>query len=212
MRNVLKQQNEYYHKQFEVMDSLYKNTKSVRHDIKKHLAFLKYCIENGENKRASEYIGQIIDTSYNKNEFAKSGNIVIDSILNFKIQEAAQKDINVNLSLQIPDDLILSDFDMVVVLGNLLDNAINASGNLENNRKININIKYKSSMLFIHVSNTFDGHIMYRGDKIVTSNEDKENHGIGLNNIKSVIDKYDGVLKIQHTENIFYADILMYVD
>ena len=97
-----------------------------------------------------------------------------------------------------------------MILGNLLDNAIEASSKVENNRTIDIRIKYKNDILFIYVNNSFDGSIVYEGEKIKTTKKNKENHGIGLNNIEKILKKYDGTMKVYHTENRFHVDILMY--
>ncbi|MBU5425783.1 ATP-binding protein [Tissierella pigra] len=100
--------------------------------------------------------------------------------------------------------------DTVVILGNLLDNAIEASSKVENNRIIDIRIKYKNDILFIYVNNSFDGSIVYEGEKMKTTKKDKETHGIELNNIEKILKKYDGTMKVYHTENRFHVDILMY--
>jgi len=71
-------------------------------------------------------------------------------------------------------------------------------------------IKYKNNVLFIYINNSFDGSIIYEGDKIKTTKKDKENHGIGLNNVEKILKKYDGIMKVYHTEKRFHVDILMY--
>jgi len=101
---------------------------------------------------------------------------------------------------------------MSVILGNLLDNAINASSRLEKDKRLDLKIDYKRGRLFINLSNTYNGILNYKGDKLITSNKDKEAHGIGMKNINAVLDKYDGVMEIDHTENIFTTIILLYLN
>ena len=207
---ILEEQNHYYQRQLEVIDSSYENIRSLRHDIKNHLIALKGYIKNGREEKAIDYISQINESLYEKEQFSKTGNIEIDSILNYKLQEAKLKGILVSLELKIPSKLNISPLDTVVILGNLLDNAIEASSKVENNRTIDIRIKYKNDILFIYVNNSFDGSIVYEGEKIKTTKKNKENHGIGLNNIEKILKKYDGTMKVYHTENRFHVDILMY--
>ncbi len=209
---VLKEQNKYYQGQLEIINNSYENIKSLRHDMKNHLAALKGYIEKEEKKKALDYICEINDISYEKREFSSSGNIDIDSILNYKLQEARLKGIVVSLESKVPSNLKFSPLDIVVILGNLLDNAIEASSKVENHKRIDIRIKYKNNILFIFISNTFNGSILYEGDKIKTIKEDKGNHGIGLNNIENILKKYNGTMKIYHTESNFNVDILMYID
>src|SRR5699024_10873185 len=107
-------------------------------------------------------------------KLVNTGNIIIDSILNFKLQEADRNNIKVQLELSIPSQLSVTSFDLLVILGNLLDNAINASCNIEERkRNINISIRFEKSMLIIKIKNQFNGEILYHGDKIITSNENK---------------------------------------
>ncbi|WP_141722882.1 sensor histidine kinase [Cellulosilyticum sp. I15G10I2] len=208
---LLKQQTQYYTKQFKLLKNSTENIKSIRHDLKNHLSVLESFIKKDQKDKALEHISQIISSSYAEKEYASSGNIDIDSILNFKLQEAKDKAIDIALELVIPIEINVTAFDMVVVLGNLLDNALYAADRLEKNKQITIKITYKKGILFIHIDNTFDGQVHYQGEQIVTLHTDSENHGIGLNNIRDVLQKYNGTIEIHHTENKFYVDVLMYV-
>ncbi len=208
----LLQQNDYYQKQFELMKTSLNSTKSFRHDMKNHLAVLRLLVGKDENNQAVKHIKQMTDAIITANEYAQSGNIIIDSILNFKLQEAANHGINVSLELNIPEQLNITSFDMSVILGNLLDNAINACLKLEKEKRLDVKIKYKRARLLIKISNTYNGDLNYIGDKLITSNKDKENHGMGIKNIKSVLDKYDGEMEIEHTENLFTVTLLMYLN
>ncbi|WP_312906446.1 sensor histidine kinase [Tissierella praeacuta] len=207
---ALEEQNKYYQRQLEIINSSYENIKSLRHDMKNYLLVLKGYIENGGREKSIDYILQINDSLYEKEQLSRTGNIEIDSILNYKLQEAQSKGILVTPELKIPSKLNILPLDIVVILGNLLDNAIEASSKVESDKIIDIRIKYKNDVLFIYINNSFDGSIIYDGDKIKTTKEDKENHGIGLNNIEKILKKYDGIMKVYHTEKRFHVDILMY--
>jgi sensor histidine kinase regulating citrate/malate metabolism len=180
--------------------------------MRNHLILLNSLVEENEYDEASKVISQITGAIDVKNEYAQSGNITVDSILNFNLQEAINKGISVSLELNIPERLNITPFDMSVILGNLLDNAINASSRLEKDKRLDLKIDYKRGRLFINLSNTYNGILNYKGDKLITSNKDKEAHGIGMKNINAVLDKYDGVMEIDHTENIFTTIILLYLN
>ncbi|MDW7668030.1 MAG: GHKL domain-containing protein [Bacillota bacterium] len=209
---LISNQNTYYAKQLNLMKSSLESVRSFRHDMRNHLILLKSLVENNEYNEASKVISQITGAIDIKNEYAQSGNITVDSILNFKLQEAINKGISVSLELNIPERLNITPFDMSVILGNLLDNAINASSKLEKDKRLDLKIDYKRGRLFINLSNTYTGILNYKGDKLTTSNRDKEAHGIGIKNINAVLDKYDGVMEIDHTENIFTVIILLYLN
>ena len=207
---LLTQQTKYYTQQFKLLKNALENMKSVRHDLKNHLLVLETFISQDEKEKALDYISQIMSKTYAQKEYACSGNIDIDSILNFKFEEAKGKDIDIDLELIVPNEINITAFDMVVILGNLLDNAIYATSKLKKDRRIDVQIIYKKEMLFIRINNTFDGQVHYDRDKIITIHSDKENHGIGLDNIQNTLEKYNGTMTIHHTENTFYVEALMY--
>lgn len=211
-RLMLQQQNEYYLKQMEVMNSSYENVRSVRHDIKNHLVALETYIKQDKKESAIAYINKIIDASYGDKSFVSTGNIEIDSIINYKLEEARAKGIEIELDIKIPTQLNIETLDIVGILGNLIDNAINANMKLEEGRKISLSLKYSKNLFFITVWNTFNGKVVYVDNKIATTHKDKEKHGIGLNNVNTILRKYDGTMNISHEDKIFKVDILLYLN
>ena len=209
---LLKQQNNYYHKQFEIMDNSYKNMKSVRHDIKNHLSIIESYIYKKNTEKAINYIQNILNSSYGEQELARSGNFDFDSILNYKLQNAKSKGIEVIVEAKIPQKINIESFDIAIIIGNLLDNAFEAVSKLSNDKKIKVRLNYRKNTLYIHVNNTFDGAVFYEDDQIISTHKDKENHGIGLKNIEKAIKKYNGTMEINHTNNNFTVDIFLYIN
>lgn len=209
---LLEKQNQYYEEQFKIMNSSYKKLKAIRHDLKNHLIAIEDYIIHNKKEKVLKYIEKINTSSYDKREFAHSGNVDIDSILNYKIQYAKSKGISIDLNLNIPYDLNLDSFDMIIVIGNLIDNAIEATFKLENDKRfIHINIFYDRNILHMHFKNTFDGKIIKEKEKILTTKKDKFNHGIGLKNVKYILNKYEGDLDCSYDDNIFYVKLLFYL-
>ena len=208
---ALEEQNKYYQVQIETINKSNKNVRKLRHDISDHLAALKSYIDKGEIERASAYISEIKDITANKKELSNTGNMDIDSILNYKLQEAQSKGILVSLESKVPSDLNVPPLDIVVILGNLLDNAIEASSKVENDKRIDIKIIYKKNSLFIFIRNTFNNSIKYERGRIKSSKKNSENHGIGLNNVEEILRKHNGTMKITHDKNNFNAKIIMYL-
>ncbi|OLS02078.1 sensor histidine kinase [Tissierella creatinophila] len=214
-RTILKEQNKYYKDQLEIMDTNNKNAKSFNHDLRNHLSIIRGYIQIEECQKACMYIDEMIKNNYTIKtikEFSNSGNIDIDNILNYKLYEASKKDICVSLEIKIPSDINISSFDIVVILGNLLDNAIEATSKVENNKKIDIIIIYEKEIIFINIKNTFNGSILYEKGKILTSKKDRKSHGIGLSNVKSILKKYNGIMDIDYTDNEFCIDIILHTN
>ncbi len=208
---IIKKQNEYYVKQFELMNKSIKVRSAEKHDFKNHLSVIAALVQKNEQKEAASYIDKIMDVYRSVKEAYNSGNLVIDSILNYKTQEAEQYEIGLNVDLCIPEGLQVNTFDMTTILGNIIDNAIIATKKLEKDKFINLKIRYDKGRLLIKIDNPFNGEIKYENNNLVTLHPDKEGHGIGLNNVRAVLEKYDGTLEIDHRNNIFSASLIIFV-
>lgn len=211
-RLLLAQQNKYYDSQFNLMRESVNSTNELRHDLKNHLSAIYNLAVNDEKEQLLMHVSEIIKVSSNQRQYSHSGNIIIDSIVNFRLKEAEQKNIKLELSIIIPEKIDISSFDMTVILGNLVDNAIRAVGSLKENRYINIIIKYDKGRLIIKIDNPYEGEILKENNNLLTTHHNKQNHGIGLKNVTKVLQKYNGYMKIEHENNIFSVMLLMYID
>ncbi len=111
-----------------------------------------------------------------------------------------------------PKDLQIPAFDMATILGNLLDNAIDALEAIEGKRMVSVKIKLSRGQFIIKVSNTFNGIVIERANNLITKKEDDGNHGLGIKNIKKVLEKYNGSMDIEYNATTFTSILLMYVD
>ncbi len=209
-RNLLMQQNNAYIKQLNIINQSQENIKILRHDIKNHISALQRFIEKDNSSFALRYLQSAFNLINNIEEYAKSGNTEIDSILNYKVHEAKRQDINVELDLHIPRKLNIQAFDLVAILGNLFDNAVEATSKLKENKKIEVSVELDRNVLYISVANPFYGKLYYGVDKLITTHKDAENHGFGLESVKKSIDKYNGAMEIRHADNTFCVDVLIY--
>lgn len=206
------EQNKYYDKQLEMIKSSLQTTNAIRHDLKNHMFSIRSLIEIGDTQETLNYISGIMDDIGTRKNCSATGNIVIDSIINFKLQEAEQRGIKTKLDLEVPEKLEIPSIDMTVILGNLLDNALKAALRVKQNPFISLKIKYNKGRLMIQADNPFEGEVIEENGKFLTTKDDKENHGIGLQSVKKVIQKYEGIMNIDHSGNIFSVSLLMYVD
>lgn len=213
MRSLLAiEQNRYYDRQFKLMKDSLQSTRILRHDLKNHMFSIRSLIETSDKEEAQDYITSIMEEIGSGKDYATSGNTIIDSIINFKFQEAEHNEIKVTVDLNIPEELEIPSFDLTIILGNLLDNAIKAVLDIKEDRFINIKMKYDKGRLLIQVDNPFSGDIIDENGKILTTKKDKSNHGIGLTNIKRAIQKYDGSMTIDYSGKIFSVSILMFLE
>lgn len=207
---LIKQQNEYYVNQLRANESLYQASRDLRHNIKNHLITVNSYIENGSGEEAKKYLAEIIDNYRNKTEIIHTGYPEIDGLLNYKLQPAAESGIKVNIKASISPRLNFSSFDLTVILGNLLDNALEAASLVKENPFIDLGMTCSKGMMIIKISNPYKNTLKIENGKIATLKEDKINHGIGLKSVGEILKKYNGMMKIDTNDNIFTVTAALY--
>ena len=210
------QEKEYYFTQCQLMQESVENIKTIRHDMKLHLAIARDYTARGKANDATDYLDGLLGDIEKKEVYSNTKNTAFDSIINYKLNDAKQENIKLDIRLLIPPALNMEVADVVTILGNLLDNAIEANAKAED-KVIKLDIEYSKESLFIHVENTFDGVVKYAqgksgAEKIITTRKDSDNHGYGLKNIRNSVEKYNGHVDISHDNNIFSVGVLLYVN
>ena len=146
----------------------------------------------------------------NPQEYVKTGNDTVDSLLNYKLQKANEVLNQVETKISIPEQLRLRSFDLNVLLGNLLDNAIDASMQTED-KKLKITIKLDKGILFLNICNSCQRIAERRNNFLETAKEDKVNHGIGLKNVHRIVKKYHGDIAFSYENNSMETNVMMYI-
>lgn len=209
-KQVLEVQNVYYHKQMEYMMSAENTTRSLRHDMKNHLMSISALAKKNENTVIVKYVDKLYHLVLPAEERVSSGNVVIDSILNGKLTLAAEKGISLKVEAAIPTEFSMDEVDITILLGNLLDNAIeNFDGTA--GKEIGLHIRYDRGRLFINCENPYCGVLKQQSKFFYTIKADKKNHGFGLQNINNVVAEYHGEMKIEVENNIFRVGLMLYL-
>ena len=212
-KNMLEQKYLSYTEQFELIKENFETLKLLKHDMRKYISYINKLILDGNYKETLSYINELnnIDIFKNNTNIIKTDNICIDTILNLKLSEAIENNINVETDINIPYDINISSVDMVCLLGNLIDNCIEA--NLKLNKKeryIFLKLKYYNETLLINLINRYDTIIVDDNGCILTSKHNRnEKYGLGLKIVEKIIEKYNGVLEINNDNNTFDLNIIM---
>ena len=208
---IIEQQNEYYVKQFDMIRENMGNVERLKHDMKNHIFMLKSLYDNGENDEYEEYFEEILKEVEGKEKIINSGNVIVDSIVNYKLESLEADNVELLVNINIPAKIEISDFDLTTILGNLLDNAIRAVKETEENKYLSIDIQYKSGRLIIRLVNSYK-HIEKSkiGNYFISTKEDKNKHGIGQINIERTVDKYDGIIDVKYGDKKFETMIILY--
>lgn len=194
-------------------ESALKEMRKYRHDFKNHITCVKVLVENGEYTRCLAYIESIFNLDpANKLPFVGSGNIVVDALLKSKYMIASQYEITIIPTLKIPTEFEFLDCDLCVIIGNALDNAIEALKDSSiASKKIYIEMIMKHSNLIICVKNQYETDLNkdIMGN-LYTNKADAQNHGLGLSSIRTVVKKYNGIMEISTDNKEFELSILLY--
>lgn len=207
---LLKKENQYYESQLKNMEQSTAAWKKLRHDLKNHFIVLKGMLDLGEEEQAKIYLDDFIQNEFGNKQEVQSGNTAIDSILNYKMLEAEQHSVMLDLDVQIPEQLAVSSQAMSVILGNAIDNAIEAAKETEE-RCVSVILQYTKGRLLIQISNPYSGELhLGTSGEYLTKKAEKENHGFGLKSIRDVVEKSGGVMNIEAKEGRFILTILLY--
>ena len=206
---------ENYHQQLyymENLEQLISRLKAERHDFNNHLGVIYGLLQVGTPEKAGAYVEKLVKAT---EEFQNIVNVpysMMRAMLNYKLSAAKENKIDLRLDVRLPANLELNEFDLAVILGNLLDNAMEASKQMgETSRHLELSILYKPDYLVIHMENPVGNVLLGQDGELRSSKPDAENHGFGLRNIKYLVEKYDGMMKIASENGVFKVDIALLV-
>lgn len=194
---------------YQEVDNMYRQIRGWRHDYRNHIQVMKAFAANGDLTAIKNYLDEL-DTDLNTvDTVVKTGNAMADAILNSKISLAKSRDIPVQVDAHIPVGLKMSELDLCVIIGNLFDNAIDASLALpRDERLIRVYMDMKNTQLYISFTNfTATKKQTKVGSRFRTTKGD--GHGFGLVRIDNIIERLDGYLSRNSEDGAFTTEILI---
>ena len=176
--------------------------------MRNHVNIVLGLLERNESRKAIEYINEIDKRTSQFEEIRYTDNIAVDSILSSKINLAKEKGVEIALELNVYSEIKLSNIEVCTLLGNLLDNSIEACEKVEKNKFITLKILGQEDKLIIRIKNSTNGNLREENGRFRTTKVGGM-HGIGLSQIDSVVEKYEGYIKRTHENNIFDTSIMI---
>lgn len=200
-------QSELIEKQVREIQNMYRQVRGWRHDYRNHIQNMKTQLSEGNYEGLDSYLSQLSDDLDTVDTVIKTGNVMADAILNSKLNTASKLNVNLNVKANIPENIILSDVELCSLLGNMLDNAVEACSRLpEEERFIRIYIGRLKGQLYISVQNSA-GKLRREKGAFLSTKEGE--HGYGLFRIDRVAKKYGGFVNRQNEEGIFATEITL---
>ena len=187
--------------------------RDMRHNMKNNLVSILAYAENGDNEKIIRFVNEIMEEGGIKTStVTNSGNIVIDSLIGYWYVEAKKVGIDFSVNLNIPMEMPFRGADICLILGNLLENAVEAAQKAEGKKYIRLHMKYDKNNLLLFVENNYKGVLIKTKDKRLKSTKtDAENHGVGLSSVYRIAAKYHGVVTIDDdVANRFLIRVVIY--
>lgn len=234
-RRIGNYQNDLLQKHCEEVENMYRQTRGWRHDYHNHIQTMKAYLTMGETERLGKYLDRLDEDLSTVDTVVKTGNVMIDAVLNSKLSLARAKNIEVDAKAIVPAGLNISEIDLSLIIGNLMDNAMEACLRIreEEKRFIRVYIDVMKGQLYIYVMNAVNGRPQKKGresrqeggyrEGIHTeknfreesrpaeypSTKESRAHGFGLMRIDRVVERYKGYIDRQDEENVFATEILL---
>ncbi len=180
----------------------------ARHELKNNYFYLETLLEQGEYDRMRQVLENDIWPQLQRQELVSTGNTFVDMLLSQKVLEARQKEIPVVLDVQLPKELKIQPQMLCSLLFNLLDNAIEASQQVDA-PDIFCSMRENRGYLRIEIRNRIEGSVLAHNAALATTKQDSENHGIGMKMIHQVVEHCDGNLDIREQDGYFVVLILL---
>lgn len=200
-----------YNTRIKEMEKHLEELRIFRHDTKNRMLVIHQLAKKKQNENIEEYTASMIEKLDYLTKYSETGNDLVDDLINYKLSIAQKKGIKIDVRIELPYKMTITEDDFVIIMSNLLDNAIEASEKVKKDKFIKLIIKYEKGCIFICIRNRYAGKILLEDENIVTSKRDNQHHGFGLKSVKETVEKYQGIAEIIYEEDIFSVDIFIYI-
>lgn len=193
---------------YEEVKTVYLNMRGWRHDYHNHLQSLKAYLSKKQVDEAQKYLSELEEDLDRVDSLIRSGNVMIDAILNSKLSIAMNKDIDVTYTVTAPEIVSVSDIDLCIILANIFDNAIEACEKIDvKKRFIRVYVNILHNQLYISLTNSAEEDLNENQKHYIS--EKRGNHGHGMKRVKLTVDKYEGYLNLKNEPGVFACEIML---
>lgn len=177
-----------------------------RHDYHNHMQVMKAQLAMGNLEGIEAYLDKLERELDRVDTLIKSGNLMTDAILNSKLTLARRQEIVVNCKANVQERISVDDVDLCVILGNLLDNAIEGCGRMEEGKRfLRVYMAVNGNQLYLSVQNSAREGPDFEERSYISKK--RGNHGLGMKRVKAVVDRYQGYLNLTNEPGIFAAEV-----
>lgn len=208
-RRIERFQSELIEKQIREMENLYKQVRGWRHDYKNHIQNMKIQLEQGNYEGLGGYLSELAEDLDTVDTVVRTGNVMADAVLNSKLSVAEKLKIRLSVKARIPENLPMTDVELCALMGNVLDNAVEACAALpEEERFMRVYIGRLKGQFYLSVQNAA-GRVKKVGGTYLSTKSGAENHGYGIFRIDRIVKKYGGFVNRQNEEGAFATEVMI---
>lgn len=206
---LLEQQNETLKRSISDNDAFVKEMKTLRHDIKNQLLTILQYANEGKCNSIKDYVNVLTNNHMpNILNYISTENAAFDAVINSKIAVCNQKNIFIEVNVKQNTEINITETEIAILFGNLLDNAIEAAGETDEKR-ITVEIQRNAEYLIILISNSIKQPVLKNNKNLETSKENKDLHGIGIKSVKNIVEKHNGMIQFYEEQNEFCCHIMI---
>lgn len=210
--NEYLKQIELYKNQRELEQSAREELERIKHDLKSNLVYLGNLLKHQEYEKMQQVLAALLGEIHEKSYLeGRTGNLAIDSQINFLWQESQKQSICLHMDVKLPNVPNIDDTDICVLLGNIFDNAIEASEKIPQSREIWVELSYNRGYFRLYTKNRYDGKII-KGNRGMPKSNKEGWHGFGIRSIEKIVNKYQGHIEIEEKEDIFEIEVSLYCE
>lgn len=215
LEQMLSVQQKYY----AALQEHQRELRRIYHDTKGRTRTMLGLLDSGLNDAAAEYARSMLQSARDPAMEMECDNQLLDALLSDRLGSAHRSGVEVTSCIMVPAVLEIDNVDLCILVENMLDNAVEAcermrvgnvaAGTDAPRRFIDIDIRMRGPFLCLYVANSYDGHCICEKDRYISVKPDPESHGLGVTNMRRIVEKYRGRLKIEHDDQVFSVMALL---
>lgn len=205
----IEQQMRLYENQLDIMKQSEQKVHALRHDMKHHMQKIYQMTQENQTQDIMKYLEKMQISLENPKEHVSTGDSDLDAILNYMLEKAEKAGLTVDLKLKVPGRIGMEAYEMNIILGNLLENAIDAAKN-SSEKSLSLHIIVQKGVFVARVRNSYSGKIIKVKEHFISTKQGAE-HGMGLGNVRNIVEAHQGLLQIDYDEKEFQVKAMVYL-
>ena len=204
---LIREKTQFEKSRIEEATSIWNDIKKLRHDLKNHFAVLRGKLDENDTESCKQYLSKLDNTVDSMGDFIKSGNSVIDYLINSKLSPLEK--VQVLVSGYVGNYKDIEEIDLACILGNVLDNAIEAQEHVAGEKRIELHFLQKNSNRVIICKNTINESVLQKNKELKSTKDFGDLHGLGHQIVESTVQKYNGLVNYYEDDGMFGVQIVI---